>query len=124
MFIHQQRVFCQDPDRTFITTKDRHCPPSAFQLQRFKPTTQKNAPNGLGNLGRTVSVKTFLGSYNRFIENAVKKVAVLYFAIPRECCPFNKIISLYLECCAILSHNITYCESVFRKSLIENVEVF
>ena len=43
---------------------------------------------------------------------------------PSECCPFIKNFFLYLWVRRFLPSDITYCESVFRKSLSENVEVF
>ena len=42
---------------------------------------------------------------------------------PCECCPFEKLFR-HLSCQAVMPSGITYCESVFRKSLIENVVVF
>ena len=43
---------------------------------------------------------------------------------PCECCPFVKTFSYICGVMRFLPSDITYCESVFRKSFIENVEVF
>ena len=43
---------------------------------------------------------------------------------PSECCPFIKTFSYICRVRRFLPSDITYCESVFRKSLSENVEVF
>ena len=43
---------------------------------------------------------------------------------PSECCPFIKTFSYICRVRPFLPSDITYCESVFRKSFVENVEVF
>ena len=43
---------------------------------------------------------------------------------PCECCPFLKTFSCICGVIRFLPSGITYCESVFRKSYTENVEVF
>ena len=43
---------------------------------------------------------------------------------PSECCPFIKTFSYICRVRRFLPSDITYCESVFRKSFSENVEVF
>ena len=43
---------------------------------------------------------------------------------PCECCPFIKTFSYICRVLRFLPSDITYCESVFRKSANENVEVF
>ena len=43
---------------------------------------------------------------------------------PSECCPFIKTFSYICRVLRFLPSDITYCESVFRKSFSENVEVF
>ena len=43
---------------------------------------------------------------------------------PSECCPFIKTFSYICRVRRFLPSDITYCESVFRKSFVENVEVF
>ena len=50
---------------------------------------------------------------------------VSYFCnTPSECCPFIKTFSYICRVRRFLPSDITYCESVFRKSFSENVEVF
>ena len=43
---------------------------------------------------------------------------------PSECCPFIKTFFYICESGGFMPSDITYCESVFRRSFIENVEVF
>ena len=43
---------------------------------------------------------------------------------PGECCPLIKTFSYICVVIRLLLSDITYCESVFRKSFVENVEVF
>ena len=43
---------------------------------------------------------------------------------PSECCPFIKTFSYICKSGGFKPSDITYCESVFRKSLTENVVVF
>ena len=43
---------------------------------------------------------------------------------PSECCPFIKTFSYICKSGGFKPSDITYCESVFRKSANENVEVF
>ena len=43
---------------------------------------------------------------------------------PGECCPFIKTFSYICGVIGLCPLDITYCESVFRRSLLENVEVF
>ena len=43
---------------------------------------------------------------------------------PSECCPFIKNFSYICKSDGFMPSDITYCESVFRKSFVENVEVF
>ena len=62
--------------------------------------------------------------------NCLERIGTKYFELeytseqyPGECCPFEKLFR-HLLCQANRSLGITYCESVFRKSFLENVEVF
>ena len=51
----------------------------------------------------------------------------LYYSLlqyPCECCPFIKTFSYICRVMRFCRFDITYCESVFRKSANENVEVF
>ena len=43
---------------------------------------------------------------------------------PSECCPFIQTFSYICGSGGFTPSDITYCESVFRKSLLENAEVF
>ena len=56
MLAHQQRVLCQGTLATQRATKDRHCTPHAFWLQRHQPAAQKNASARPVCLGRTISL--------------------------------------------------------------------
>ena len=62
--------------------------------------------------------------------NCLERIGTKYFELeytfelyPCECCPFEKLLR-HLSCQAVMPSCITYCESVFRKSFVENVEVF
>ena len=48
----------------------------------------------------------------------------LYAMPPGECYPFIKTFDYICLVVRFLPPDVTYCESVFRKSFIENVEVF
>ena len=63
--------------------------------------------------------------YNCLERNGTKYFELEYTfeQYPCECCPFEKLLR-HLSCQAVMPSCITYCESVFRKSLIENVVVF
>ena len=63
--------------------------------------------------------------YNCLERNGTKyfKLEYTFEQYPGECCPFEKLFR-HLFCQAVMPSDITYCESVFRKSLHENVEVF
>ena len=63
--------------------------------------------------------------YNCLERNGTKyfKLEYTFEQYPGECCPFEKLFR-HLSCQAVMPSDITYCESVFRKSLSENVEVF
>ena len=64
--------------------------------------------------------------YNFLERNGTKyfKLEYTFEQYPCECCPFIKTFSYICEVVQFWLHNITYCESVFRKSFVENVEVF
>ena len=63
--------------------------------------------------------------YNCLERNGTKHFNLKYSfeQYPGECCPFEKLFR-HLFCQAVMPSDITYCESVFRKSFTENVEVF
>ena len=63
--------------------------------------------------------------YNYLERNGTKyfKLEYTFEQYPGECCPFEKLFR-HLSCQAVMPSDITYCESVFRKSSNENVEVF
>ena len=63
--------------------------------------------------------------YNCLERNGTKyfKLEYTFEQYPGECLSVSEKC-LTLSCHAVIPSDVTYCESVFRKSLLENVEVF
>ena len=63
---------------------------------------------------------------NFTLYNLRKAISLLLMnaQYPCECCPFIKTFSYICKVLRFLPSDITCCESVFRKSFNENVEVF